>query len=441
MSPPVDAVPDDGAVPAYANVVVIGGGVIGVCAAYFLAQKGLSVALVEKGRVAGEQSSRNWGWCRQQGRDERELPLARESLRLWATLQREIGTDLGFRRTGVLFLTEEARQQERWSEWAKMARGYGVDTRVLGESQARDHTPGCTARWVGGIHTASDGRAEPAVAVPAIARAARRQGVTIHQNCAVRGLETQGGEARWVVTEKGSIRADGVLCAAGAWSSLFCRRHGLDLPQLAVRSSVARTGPADTITEGAIASSAFCIRKRLDGGYTVALSEHNTLDLTPDAFRYFRAFLPAYRQERAHMKLRLNGRFLQAWRWPRTWNLDARTPFEEVRVLDPEPDVKALRLALSNLRKAYPAVREIKAAESWAGMIDVTPDALPVISKARRLPGLTLATGFSGHGFGIGPAAGRLAADMVSAEAPIVDPSAFDYQRMTDGTKLIPQGL
>ncbi|HYW77057.1 MAG TPA: FAD-binding oxidoreductase, partial [Gammaproteobacteria bacterium] len=93
------------------------------------------------------------------------------------------------------------------------------------------------------------------------------------------------------------------------------------------------------------------------------------------------------------------------------------------------------------LRKAYPAVREIKAAESWAGMIDVTPDALPVISKARRLPGLTLATGFSGHGFGIGPAAGRLAADMVSAEAPIVDPSAFDYQRMTDGTKLIPQGL
>lgn len=441
MSPAVDSVASNKHLPDRADVVVIGAGIIGVSAAYFLAKRGVSVALVEKGRVAGEQSSRNWGWCRQQGRDEKEIPLARESVRLWEELQHDIGTDLGFRRTGVLFATEDEGELARWERWANTAKRYDVATSVLTPSQTMDMTPGCTRRWVGSIHTPSDGRAEPAVAVPAIARAAQERGATIHQSCAARGIEMQAGRVSAVVTERGSIRTERVLCAAGAWSSMFCRRHDIDLPQLVVRGSVIRTEPLPSVTEGAVASSAFCIRRRLDGGYTLALRQHNTLDLTPAAFRYLFAFLPAYRQEGDHMKLRLNGRFFQALRWPRKWALDQRSPFEDVRVLDPEPDRKVLTMALSNLRKAFPSLSGATTAESWAGMIDVTPDAVPVISSVDDLPGLTLATGFSGHGFGIGPGAGHLAADLVNADLPIVAPDGFGYERMIDGTKLIPEAV
>ena len=92
--------------------MIIGGGIIGASAAYFLAKKGLSVALIEKGRVAGEQSSRNWGWCRQQDRDEAEIPLIKESLRLWGDLSAEIGADTGFRRTGMLYVTQDPAELE-----------------------------------------------------------------------------------------------------------------------------------------------------------------------------------------------------------------------------------------------------------------------------------------------------------------------------------------
>ncbi len=438
MSPPVDSVLNDDQLPESADVVVIGGGIIGSSAAYYLARKGLTVTLVEKGRIGAEQSSRNWGWCRQQGRDRRELPLVRESIRLWEELQNDIATDLGFRRTGVLYVTTDPTELAHWERWVEVARQYQVHTRLLGPAKAAELTPGCSHHWAGGIHTPGDGRAEPARAAPAIARAARSLGVTVHQNCAARGLDTEAGRVTRVVTEQGIVRTRAVLCAAGAWASLFCRRHDIELPQLALRASVLRTEPVSSVTEGAIGSAGFCIRRRLDGGYTLALRNHSSFDITPAAFRYVRAFLPAYRQEGEHMKLRLGAHFFQALRWPRRWALDRPSPFEEVRVLDPAPDRRVLDLALTNLRAAYPSLGNVRMAASWAGMIDVTPDALPVISAIDNLPGLYLATGFSGHGFGIGPGAGRLVADLVNGDEPLVDPQPFRHSRMIDGTKLLP---
>ena len=101
MSPSILRIRSDDKLPDQADAVVIGGGIVGVSAAYFLAKRGLSVALLEKGYVGGEQSSRNWGWCRQQNRDARELPLSALALRLWEEMKRDIGRDLGFRRCGL----------------------------------------------------------------------------------------------------------------------------------------------------------------------------------------------------------------------------------------------------------------------------------------------------------------------------------------------------
>ena len=262
--------------------MIIGGGIIGASAAYFLAKKGLSVALVEKGRVAGEQSSRNWGWCRQQDRDEAEIPLIKESLRLWDSLSAEIGADTGFRRTGLLYVTENPAELAKWERWMEYARTYQLHSRLLSAAEAQAMTPGCDSKWIGGLHTESDGRGEPSMGAPAIATAARRAGVTIHQNCAARGLETEAGKVSAVVTEHGTIRTQRVLCAGGAWSSLFCRRHVIDLPQLTVRASVLRTDPAPEVFDSGLGTPTFGIRRRLDGGYTVGFRDQVSFHITPD---------------------------------------------------------------------------------------------------------------------------------------------------------------
>ncbi len=138
---------DRNPLPRAADVAIIGGGIVGCAAAYYLARDGVSVALFEKGRIAGEQSGRNWGWVRQQGRSPIELPLMMQSLRLWQALASELGEDIGFHQGGTLYLAEDAAQLETLSEWLGTAREHGLDTRLL--TGARNSTT-CWPRTAGG---------------------------------------------------------------------------------------------------------------------------------------------------------------------------------------------------------------------------------------------------------------------------------------------------
>ena len=117
MAPRVDPVRSDDALPAHADVVIIGGGIIGTSAALFLAQKGVSTVLCEKGHIAGEQSSRNWGWCRKMARDPRELPLAIESLRIWERLNEMVEAETGFRTSGIMYLAQTQTDLARFEDW------------------------------------------------------------------------------------------------------------------------------------------------------------------------------------------------------------------------------------------------------------------------------------------------------------------------------------
>lgn len=436
MGPQVDPVQSDTALPPRTGVVVIGGGIAGTCTAFHLAAKGVPVVLCEKGDIGAEQSSRNWGWVRKQGRDPRELPLIIESLRQWEGLNAAIGAETGFRTTGILYLCETDKEVAEREAWLEYARQYQLDTRLLGPDEVAALLPGAARRYKAALYTASDGRAEPQKAAPAIAEAARRHGAQVFTNCAVRGVETKGGRVATVVTEKGRIDCDSVVLAGGAWSRLFCGNLGLGLPQLKVRSSVMRTGPVAGAPEAAAVGHGFAFRKRLDGGYNVANGTTSHAEIVPDSFRLFFTFLPALMSERRSLRLHLGERFLAEWRTPRRWSLAEVSPFEKVRILDPAPIESDLAAARRNLAAAFPAFAGAPVAQQWAGMIDATPDAIPVISPVPSLPGFFIATGFSGHGFGIGPGAGRLMADLVTGDTPIVDPSPFRWSRFTDGSKL-----
>ena len=441
MAPRVDPVRSDEALPAHADVVIIGGGIVGTSAALFLAEKGASVVLCEKGHIAGEQSSRNWGWCRKMGRDPRELPLIVESLRLWAGMNERVEAETGFRQPGIMYLAESPAELAELGSWLDHAREYQLDTRLVSRAEATELMPGLTGNWQGGLYTPSDGKAEPQRAAPAIAAAARRRGAAIVTRCAVRGIETEGGRVAGVVTEKGRIACGQVVLAGGAWSRLFCGNLGIDLPQLKVLASVMRTEPLAGGPEISASGGLFGMRKRMDGGYTVATLGVRTIDLVPDNFRLFLPYLPAARLHWKRLRFRLGGRFVEEWRMKRRWRLDEETPFEAVRTLDPDPDPFVLDRAQKAVAEAFPLFRGVAIAERWGGMIDVMPDAIPVISPVESVPGFFIATGFSGHGFGIGPGAGRLVADMVAGGPTLVDPAPFRLSRFTDGSKPQPHPL
>lgn len=435
MSPVVERIVSDERLPQSANVVVVGGGIIGAAAAYFLAKQGLSVALVEKGHIACEQSSRNWGWCRQQNRDLRELPISCVSMQLWDTLASELGRDLGFQRCGLFFATHDPTVVAQWEAWQTHAREFGVNSRLLSRAEIAAHIPEARRQWIGGVHSVGDGKAEPELAAPALAAGAQALGATIHQQCAARGLDIANNRIIGVRTEKGVIKADAVLCAAGAWASRFLRPHGISFPQAGVRQTAIRTKPTVDLG-GCLYSPDFAMTRRLDGSYTLAISGKATIDITPQGLRYAREFLPQFARRLKNVRLALGRSFVSGPEsLPAQWTNNDRI-FEQHRVLDPKPQQWIVRKILDGVRGTFPQLADVKIDSAWGSLVDCSPDAVPVISKVDQIDGLVLAAGCSGHGFGMGPGIGFLAAQLVRNDAPCVDPTPFRLSRLVDGSKL-----
>lgn len=437
----IEAVPDSGEFPQAVDVVVIGAGIVGTAAAYELARKGVRVALFEKGLVGAEQSSRNWGWCRQQNRDHRELPLAMYSLRRWGELGAETGEELGFRRSGIVYATTRQSEIDTWQAWGAKARDFGFTSEILTPSRARELTPGSTTQWLGGVWSHDDGHADPFRASPALARAAQKLGALVHQNCAVRGLDIEAGRISGVWTERGLVRASTVVCAGGTWASLFCRRHGLTLPLAHVNGTAMLTSDAAPgVISTPLYTPTFALRPTIDGAYALSVSGRGRLEITPQLFRHARQFWPGFRNRLPNLKIRIGKSFFRGPEANAHWQMDGESPFERQRILDPAPDHAMVDEALRAIKKEYPAMAALQVVRAWGGLIDSTPDLIPVISPAGP-QGLLIAAGFSAHGFGIGPGAGRLVADLVCGDTPIVDPAPFRHARLVDGTELGKPGM
>ncbi len=416
-------------IPHSVDVVVIGGGIVGVSTAWYLAQHNVTVALCEKAEIACEQSSRNWGFIRKQGRHPSEIPLMIESLERWRELVPQLDREIGFHEGGTLYLSDSDARYQSNLAWLEHAKSFQLDTRFLSPGELKSLIPDIRDPARGALFTPSDASAEPHLATSAIAEKARSAGAQILTHCAVRGIDMEAGEVNGVVTEHGLIRASRVICAGGAWSGYFCRNLGIVFPHLKVIGSVMATEATDFITPQSIWSSGCGLRRRLDGGYNVACGGHSNCDITPDFLRFFMKFYPAYRQSKEQILPRIGKRFFEELKWPTKWSLDSVTPFETERILNPQPDLKLLNQAHRLLGELLPPLKGIGIRQRWAGMIDVTPDELPIISTVARTPGLIISTGYSGHGFGIGPGAGKVTAELAMDIKPCVDLSAFSLDR------------
>ncbi|HMT13574.1 MAG TPA: FAD-binding oxidoreductase [Aestuariivirga sp.] len=438
---PLERVESDVTLPRRTGVVVIGGGVIGVATAMELRQRGIAVVVVEKGEIAGEQSGRNWGWVRQQGRDAREVALAKIAMEKWRGMNALVAAETGYRQPGIAYLSyteKDLAWNARWHE--RHARAFDLKTRLLSAAEAEALVPGGRRKPLGALYTPDDGKAEPFMAVPAMARQVRRMGAKVFTHCAARGLETAAGRVSAVVTEKGTIACDAVVLAAGAWSRRFLGNLGIRFPQLTVINSVGRSKPLDAGHDVTFLGGRFAARKRLDGGYTVAHNIYSVASLIPDSFRLVFDFLPLMLSDMRGVKVRLGKRFFDEARLARRWRLDETSPFEQVRMLDPMPYPALIHDAAKHLRANFPGFAGLEIAEIWAGAIDVTPDAVPVMEELPQQKGLFLASGFSGHGFGLGPAAGQLMAELVTGETPCVDPRPFRLGRYVERPRPRPDG-
>jgi glycine/D-amino acid oxidase-like deaminating enzyme len=424
--------PQPVALPDRADAVVIGGGIMGAAAAYYLAEAGLDTVLVERDRVSSQQSGRNWGFVRTQYRDPLELPLAVEALSIWPGLEQELGEPIGWRRNGCVFVAETEQEQDAFLRWQERTRDMAPGADILSGREISALIPSLQRKTAGGLHTPSDGQAEPALATTAFARAGKRRGVSILEDCGAIAIETAGGKVSGVLTEHGVIRCEIAICTAGALSHRLLAPLGMDLPQQSVRSTVSLTTPLPPLAEGCFCGFGIGLRQRADGSCIIAADSRSDIDLSLDSLRAARYFLPELLRHRDGFSLRLGRPFLD--------DLHERltVPPRERALAGSRPHIQANRKraaqTIESVRRLFAGTEGIAIVKSWAGRIDVLPDALPVLDAPSEIDGLIIATGFSGHGFGLGPAVGRHVARLAGGAAPaqILAPLRFD--RFARGT-------
>jgi glycine/D-amino acid oxidase-like deaminating enzyme len=416
------------------GVIIVGGGIIGCSTAYYLAKLGVPVTVYEKERVGAAQSGQNWGFVRQQGRDPLEIPLMIEGIRIWRDLEAEIGMDVEWTQAGNLGIAVTPQKLALFEGWARQAREHGLATRMLSAAEVSAMIPGMQGTWLGGMFTESDGHAEPQKAAPAIAAAARKLGATIVEGCAVNAIELSGGAVSGVQTERGLVPASCVVACGGAWTGKLLRPLGVPLPQRMVRSTVSRTAPVAPISRIGVWAPGVAFRQRRDGRVNLGGGGWTDHDVTLESLRDLRLFMPNYWKNRKLFQFHFGMPFVRdlVSRIPGThsWRHRFAEPAQNAAVANAR---KCARTA-SEFQKMFPTLGRVAINESWAGYIDATPDAVPVISAVDKVPGLVVAAGFSGHGFGMGPVSGRLVAELVSGGKTSLDISGFRLSRFADGT-------
>lgn len=363
---------DRPAMSQQADVVVVGGGIMGASAAFFLRQRGKSVILLERGLVGQQASGVNFGNVRRQGRYLHQLPLANRSRGIWDRLPELIGEDCEFVASGHLRVCYTSEQADRMEAYARDAKAYGLELEMLSSAALRARFPYLGPQMIAGCYDPTGGHANPRLTAPAIGRAARRAGADVRENAEVLGVG-KSGEDFWVeVAGQGQVRAPVLLITAGAWAGKLSATFGETVP-LAVH------GPQMTVTEPLPYRIAPTI-----GVSTPHL--HETV--------YFRQV------KRGNI---VCGGFA---RGPASNETNRATVLPE-----------AILGQMQQLRRVMPGFANVSIIRSWSGIESYLPDDAPIMGPSTTTAGLYYAFGFCGAGFQIGPGTGDVMAELIATGA------------------------
>lgn len=370
-----------------ADVVIIGGGVVGCAAAYYLAKAGNTNVIVLEGTksIGHGGSSRNGGGVRQSGRDVRELPYAMYGIKhLWPTLSEELGVDVEYTQKGNLRLGKTEAHLEKLQTLAKNAQSVGLDVRMVDAKEVKEICPYLSDDIIGASWCPTDGHANPLTTTLGYYKRALEMGVRFYTDAEVTELRKVKGKVRKVILKDGTVfEGETIILAAGYESRYIARTVGVDVPM------------------------------------TRLIDECLVTEMQPHMFDIMlgTAGSDFYGHQAKH------GSFV----------FGSDCGYEEVTDMTDPSKLITNAMTLSASCRAImgyvPALKDAKIVRSWCGWLDNAFDGVPFISKVDEAEGLILACGFTGHGFGTAPAVGLMLSQMVAGEDTVVDITPLRYDR------------
>jgi sarcosine oxidase subunit beta len=367
-----------------ADVVIVGGGIMGAAAAFFLRKRGRSVILLERGLIGQQASGVNFGNTRRMGRALGELPLSNRARETWLKFPELFGEDVELLLNGHLRLGSLAEHEERMQRYTLEARDYGIEMQMLTAKALRERFPYLGPDIVAGCLAPHDGHANPRLATPAIGRAAVRAGAHVLENTEIVHVEKDGGEFRVSAADGRIFRAPVALITAGAWGDRISASFGEPVPMIVKAPQMAVTEPVP-----------YAI-----GPTTGAMAD------TPEQVVYFRQVA------RGNIVIGGGGH-------------------EPVDMVTRRANVNPMRTLakMAQAPRVVPALRHLSIIRVWAGIEGYMNDGRAVMGPSARVPGLYYAFGFSGEGFQLGPGVGDVMAELIATGATSTPIDYFDIRR------------
>jgi glycine/D-amino acid oxidase-like deaminating enzyme len=366
--------------PASADVVVVGGGVIGASIAFHLAEAEVDVCLLERDQLAGGSTSRAAGGIRAQFSDPLNIAIGRRSIEAFARFGERPGAEIDLHQVGYLFLLDRAEDVAAFEASVALQNELGVPSRVVSPDEIEELSPLVA---VDGVLAATfcplDGHASPEAVTQGYAAGVRAHGGAVVTGCAVRGVELEGDGVAGVATSLGRIATETVVCAAGVWSPEIARTVGVELPVEPYLREVGFTGPTADLPSG------FPLTIDFSTGF------------------YFHREGPGL--------------------------LFGMADREQPAGFDAPTDPDWLEQVMEVAERRCPALLDMGIAGGWKGYYEITPDHNALVGETAAPRRFLYATGFSGHGFLQGPAVGEIVRDLVLEREPFVDVAALSAER------------
>lgn len=373
---------------AASDVLIIGGGIVGASAAFFLRQRGRSVTLLERGLVGQQASGVNFGNIRRQGRRLEHLALSNRASTSWRRMHELVGEDIEHIAEGHIRVCYRDRPEilDDFVNYANKARDLGLDLEIVTGQALRERFPFLGPEVLGGSWSPLDGHANPRLVAPALARAARRNGAVVVENCEIAHVEKDGEDFCVTSTDARQFRAPTVLVSAGAWANRFSAQFDEPVP-------LTSHGPTQCVTEPV----PYSIRCAV--GLVSPLKEEDL---------YFRQI--------PRGNIIIGGGFRNP-----TYPDMCRAYVEPRNTLN----------QFKQIRRLAPELRRLTIIRVWTGIEGYLPDSQPIMGPSKTTSGLYYAFGFSGSGFQLGPGVGDVMAELIDTGHTVTPIDCFDIGRLT----------